>query len=124
MKFLVDNALSFRVAEQLNEAGHDAVHVTDYDMGEATDHEIFNRANDEERVIISADTDFGTLLAQLQTSKPSIILLRWAGLRRPSEQVKVILSNLPNFADELDKGAIVVIEPERVRVRSLPIGGK
>ncbi len=29
MRFLIDNALSPRIAEGLNEAGHDAIHVRD-----------------------------------------------------------------------------------------------
>jgi predicted nuclease of predicted toxin-antitoxin system len=67
MKFLVDNALSFRLAELLRDAGH----VHNYDLGAAVDEVILARARLEDRVIFSADTDFGTLLAQMQTNKPS-----------------------------------------------------
>jgi len=121
MKFLVDNALSFRVAELLSETDHDAVHVNDYGLGTASDQDILERAYLEDRVILSADTDFGTLLAHMQTNKPSFILLRWSGLRLAEEQTRIILANLANITDDLNAGAVVVIEATRIRVRSLPI---
>jgi predicted nuclease of predicted toxin-antitoxin system len=122
MKFLVDNALSPRLAVALNDVGHNAVHVNDYGMGAAKDRDIFDRAVAEDRVIISFDTDFGTLLAQNQTNKPSVILIRWPGLRRVSDQIIAITANLPNITDDLNDGSMVIIEPSKVRVRSLPIG--
>jgi len=123
VKFLVDNALSFRVAEMLREADYETVHVRDYGLEAAVDWDILERARLEDRVIISADTDFGTLLAQIQTRKPSFILLRWPGLRMAQDQTRVILANLPNMMDDLNAGAVAVIEPSRVRIRTLPIGG-
>ena len=122
MRFLIDNALSFRVAEFLRNSGHDAVHVRDYGLSAATDSVILERAQSEDRIIITADSDFGTLLAQMQTNKPSFVLLRWVGLRDPAEQFRVIIANLPSISDDLNVGAVVVIEPSRVRIRKLPIG--
>jgi predicted nuclease of predicted toxin-antitoxin system len=70
MRLLIDNALSPIVAEGLRRSGHDAIHVRDLGLAAADDVTIFEHADHEERVIVSADTDFGTILAMRNTARP------------------------------------------------------
>jgi predicted nuclease of predicted toxin-antitoxin system len=121
VNFLIDNPLSPRVAVGLRAAGHDAVHVLDYGMHAATDEAIFERAALESRVVVSADTDFGTLLALREATSPSVILLRGVSLRRAGDQVALILVALPSTEAALRRGAIVILERHRLRLRDLPI---
>lgn len=74
----------------------------------------------EDRVLVTTDTDFGTILALTGAAGPSVMLLRGLG-DSASERVAVILDVLPRVDDELSEGAVVVIEQDRHRIRYLPI---
>jgi len=121
MKFLIDNALSPVLASLLKETGYDAVHVRTVGLQHANDDLIFDHAAADDRIVVSADTDFGTLLAARSTQKPSVIQFRGPGSRRPEALATLLLANLPQCAEALQSGSIVTLEPARVRVRALPI---
>jgi len=122
MKFLIDNALSPALAALLQQAGHDAIHVRSIGLQHADDDAIFDLAAVERRVLVSADADFGTLLAMRSSRQPSVIQFRGEGSRKPDALARTLLANLPQFVDALENGSIVTFEPARVRVRLLPIG--
>lgn len=110
-----------RLAEVLTDAGHDAVHVQTAIAVDAADEAIFEHARLDQRVIVTADTDFGDLLAQRAATEPSVILFRRRTGRRPGEQANLLVEHLDTVGPDLDEGAVVVIEQARIRVRTLPL---
>jgi hypothetical protein len=64
---------------------------------------------------------FSTVLATRSASRPSLILFRGGGSRKPDQLASVIIGNLSEVTAALEAGSIVTFEPSRVRVRALPI---
>lgn len=123
MKFLIDNNLSPQVAGRLEAAGHDAIHLRDLGLQAATHHDVMARAAADGRVLVSADTDFGTLLARSGAKTPSVLLIRRLAGRSAADQAAIILANLPAVTEDLDAGAVVVLTDESIRIRRLPVTG-
>lgn len=121
MKLLVDANLSPRVAEQLTRAGYDATHVGDRGLLTASDETIAAFAVAEERTVVSADSDFATILALSGHTSPSLVLMRSADALTPLEQATLLRDNLPTVADALEDGAVVSISRHHLRVRRLPL---
>lgn len=120
MRFLVDEALQDAVADRLTDAGHDASHVRLLGLAGHTDDEVMALAMAEDRVLITTDTDFGTILALTGAAGPNVLLLRGIG-DSVDERTNAILQVLPQVEQELSEGAAIVIEEDRYRVRYLPI---
>ncbi|WP_169983934.1 DUF5615 family PIN-like protein [Microbispora sp. H10836] len=121
MNFLVDENLSPRVAELLAKAGHDVVHVRDLQATSAPDSTVMALAAADGRVIISADTDFGALLAYARAKEPSVVLVREIVELRPPDMVNVILGHLDVLEPHLRAGAIATFTATGIRVRALPL---
>lgn len=102
-------------------AGHDAVHVREYAMQAASDDVILARASAEDRVIVSADTDFGAILAAQEANRPSFILFRDTNLLVASDYAAMLLPALPVLEPELLSGCVAVFRNGRLRVRRLPL---
>ena len=120
MRFLIDNALSPLLAERLRTLDHDAVHVRELGMAASPDSDIFELAKNEQRIIVSADTDFAEILSKQSESFPSLILFRRPHNRRPEEQVELLELNLAQVQEELGRGCVVVIKEGKIRIRELP----
>ena len=122
MRFLLDENLSPKLVELLGRDGHDVIHVRDIGLTSACDEVVIAAASTDDRILISADTDFGTLLARTHASRPSFVLIRRASGRRAIDQAALIIDNLVAVKADLEVGAIVVLGDSTLRIRRLPIG--
>jgi len=120
MRLLLDNNLSPRLILLLEAAGHDVTHVRELNLAAAPDHQVLTRAREQQRVLISADTDFGTLLARTGDIAPSLILLRHMQGRRATQVAGLLTAHLPQLETDLTAGAVVVIRDDSLRIRRLP----
>ena len=120
MRFLIDMALSPKTVKFLQELGHEAVRANELGMAKSKDRKLLEHAAANDMVVITADLDFGDILAYTKYKKPSAIIFR---LKDPSvDHVNSLLSSsLLNIKDPLEKGSIVVIEAYRIRIRGLPV---
>lgn len=120
MRLLIDESLQHDLAAALIDHGHDAVHVADVGLQGAPDVDVLAKARADDRVVVTADTDFGTLLALSGAAGPSVVLLRRSG-RRVHERARIVLTVLDLVAGQLDAGAVVTVDNERVHIRPLPV---
>jgi len=120
MRLLLDMGLPRRSAADLSSTGFDAVHVGTVGLHDRPDSEILELALRQDRVVVTLDRDFARLLALQGASRPSVIHLRLDGLSR-ERATRVILAVVHQVEDDLDRGSIVTVSTNGIRVRRLPI---
>ena len=119
MKLLLDMNLAPRWARYLATAGIQAVHWSSVGPADAPDSEIMAYARANDCIILTQDLDFTTLLAITQGSKPSVAQIR-ADDTSPEAIGRDVVMALRQAEKELADGALMAIEPKRVRLRILP----
>ncbi len=121
MRILADMGVDVRVIDWLRQQGHDAIHLRDESLHRMPNGEIFAKGISENRTIITFDLDFGEIVALAKGQRVSVILFRLHNTRT-SHLIDRLATVLADSADALSKGAVVVVEESRHRVRYLPVG--
>ncbi len=121
MRFLLDMGVDVRVAAWLREQRHEAVHLRDEGLQRLPNGEIFTKAIAERRIIVTFDLDFGEIASLARGLKASVIVFRLHNTRTQHvlERLGAVLADCSSV---LEKGAVVVVEETRHRVRQLPVG--
>lgn len=74
-------------------------------------------------VVLTHDLDFGAILAATHGGKPSVVQIRAEDVS-PDVIGKQVVAALRQMTSELDQGALLTVEPNRTRVRVLPLQWK
>lgn len=120
IRWLLDQGLPRSAATILKQSQEDVIHVGDIEMAEAVDPEIIRYALNEDRVIVTLDSDFHALLAASGSSKPSVIRIREEGLK--GQQIaELVLSMSRQFKTELERGCVMTFLAGKIRYRILPL---
>ena len=121
MRFLVDMGQDVRVASWLHERGHDAVHLRDQGLQRLANGEIFDKAIAERRVVLTVDLDFGEIAALARGKTASVVVFRLHNTRT-AHIIQRLSAILADCSDAPERGAVIVVEEGRRRIRPLPIG--
>jgi predicted nuclease of predicted toxin-antitoxin system len=122
MRLLLDQGVPRSTAALLRAGALDAVHTGEIGLAEAEDETVLEWARAEGRTIVTLDADFHALLALSGASKPSVVRVRIEGLGAEAMR-ELLVRALRQCVAELERGALVSIQPGRLRLRRLPLKG-
>lgn len=103
-------------------AGHkiESVHWSDVGDPKALDVEIMTFARENRFVVFTHDLDFGNILAVTHARGPSVIQARVED-PVPATIGDAVVAAMTENAAHLERGALITLDPDRLRVRILPI---
>ncbi len=120
MKILIDMNLSPDWAAAFAAENIESVHWSTVGDPRAEDAVIMEYARANNYIVFTHDLDFGTLLALTQTESPSVIQVRAQNILS-SHLSKTVVAVLRANEETLERGALVVVDEGRARVRILPL---
>jgi predicted nuclease of predicted toxin-antitoxin system len=120
MKILIDMNLSPAWVHEFKLYSIEAVHWSAVGQFDAPDNLLMNWARENEHIVFTHDLDFGTALALTKAEKPSVVQVRTQDVTIPHLS-KMVISAFKTYADLLAKGALLVLDEDKNRIRILPL---
>jgi predicted nuclease of predicted toxin-antitoxin system len=109
MKFLIDNNLSWRLIRLFNALGHEAFHVSSFDLAASADGAIWKQAMLLDAIILTRDADYLDLVTQ-SVSGPAVIWLRIENMRT-IDVADIVSKILPQSIERIESGMRLIEYP-------------
>jgi len=116
LRFLVDNSSGKKLADVLKNNNYDVSYAGDFSSG-AKDEEILERAEKENRILITNDKDFGELVFRYRKPSSGVIFLRLK-IDFPEYRIRTILTLIKKLGTKLKKKFVVASE-DKIRIKKL-----
>jgi len=121
MRLIANENVSGTVIRVLREQGHDVLAIKE-EMRSESDEVILRRGQDEDRIVMTHDKDFGELAFRWKLpASCGVILFRLSGLNPDADNQRI----LEVLGSETEwRGHFSVVTDNLVRIRQLPSPGK
>ena len=116
MKFVADEGVDLPIVVLLRTNGHDVIYIVEESVG-IDDETVLKIANEDGRILITRDKDFGELVFRYQKIHSGIILNRLYMLGADAK-ADIVASVIDRYGEELT-GCYIVIQPGKIRIRKL-----
>ena len=119
MRFLLDQDVYAITANFLQELGHSVLTAADLGMSRAKDIELLQTAKAQNRILVTRDRDFGSLVF-IENLRTGVIYLRFPYHLRQAGHLEM-KKVLAKYSENELKQAFIVLEPGRHRFRRLQL---
>jgi len=116
MRFMVDEDMPRSTAKALRNAGFECLDIRDIGLRGARDKAIYQRAQDEDCILITEDLGFSNTLRYPLGSHRGIIIIRLPNEVPTSELNEILINAVKNILKDLP-GNVIIIEADRIRIR-------
>lgn len=120
MKIIIDMNLSPKWVDFFTSVAIESAHWVNIGNPQAADIEIFEYAILNECVILTADLDFGAILAFTRSNRPSVIQIRLE-YPFPHEIGETLLLAIKQFEAYIKEGCLLTLDNSKMRVKILPL---
>ncbi len=112
MRFVADESCDFAVVRALRSAGHDVLAVAEISP-RISDKEVLRLASNEERILLTEDTDFGEIVYAEALGHSGVVLFRFPASARRAIGAAAI-DAVDRVGAELSS-RFTVVQPGRIR---------
>ncbi len=114
MNFVADESVDCPIVDRLRQDGHPVWYVAEMEPG-ISDDAVFDIANREAALLLTADKDFGEMVFRQQRFTGGMVFVRLAGLS-PARKASIVATMVRQHLSELPYG-FTVIAPGVFRIR-------
>ena len=120
MKILIDMNLSPGWVQEFERNQIKAIHWSAVGKHDAPDTVLIEWAKSNDHIIFTHDLDFGTALALSKSGKPSVIQVRTQNVTI-MHLSNMVIRTINTYSELLNKGALLILEEQKERIRILPL---
>lgn len=114
LNIYLDQMLGLRIAQALQDEGHNVVRAFEVGQSRADDSQILQKAIAENRILITLDEDFGDWAILPLSEHPGVIRLK-VNPATSNNVIKLLIPVLRGHTSDQFKNHLVILSPNRAK---------